>query len=384
MRILLSFIFLMLCFFTGAYFAKQQLEAWGQRTTSLESAQILQIPRGTSLATLSGLLADRKIVSSARLFQIWVRLKSSYSEFQAGQYRFEGEVSPESVSRAIRGGQIYQPVVLEVNIPEGFRISQIVDRYVAAGVGSREQFEALISDSTFLESLKLPKPNIEGFFYPATYRYYKKPTAKEVLRKGVEVFFEKLPADYEQQVEAMGISLYEAVIFGSLIELETKYDDERPFVSEVIWRRYKDGVALAIDASIIYGIKDYRGNLSRRHLRDAKNPYNTRVHKGWPPTPIGAPSVQSLAAILTPSDNGYYYYVVDAEKGDRHHFSKTLKEHNTWVRKLVKTQRQANREARAQQRQKRAQERKAKMMERRARREQEKEQRKLERESLPE
>ena len=370
----------MLCFLGGAYFAKQQLEAWGVRTTNLESAEIIQIPRGTSLATLSGLLADKNIVSSARLFRIWVRLKSSYSEFQAGQYRFEGEVSPESVSRAIRGGEIYQPVVLEVSIPEGFRISQIIDRYVAAGVGTKDQFEALLSDSEFLESLKLPKPNLEGFYYPATYRFYKKPSPQEVLRKGVAVFFEKLPVDYEQQVEAMGISLYEAVIFASLIELETKYDDERPFVSEVIWSRYKDGVALAIDASIIYGIKDYSGNLTRRHLRDAKNPYNTRVHKGWPPTPIGAPSVQSLAAILTPSDNGYYYYVVDASKGDRHHFSKTLKEHNAWVRKLVKSQRQASREARAKERQERAAQRKAKMLERKARREQAK----RERESLRE
>ena len=93
---------------------------------------------------------------------------------------------------------------------------------------------------------------------------------------------------------------------------------------------------MAIDATIIYGIKDYSGNLTRRHLRDAGNPYNTRMHSGLPPTPIGSPSIKSLLAVLNPSNKGYYYYVVDVKKGNKHHFSTTLKEHNRYVRELVR------------------------------------------------
>ena len=131
-----------------------------------------------------------------------------------------------------------------------------------------------------------------------------------------------------------GLALHQAVTFASLIEAETLHDDERSKVSEVIWRRLKDNAPLGIDAALIYGIPDYAGDLKTAHLNDAKNRYNTRIHRGLPPSPIGNPSAKSMAAVLTPSDQGYYYYVL-IPGSDRHHFSRTLKEHNEHVRNLV-------------------------------------------------
>ena len=87
--------------------------------------------------------------------------------------------------------------------------------------------------------------------------------------------------------------------------------------------------------ALIYGIPDYAGDLKWAHLSDASNPYNGRIHKGLPPTPIGSPSAASLEAVLSPSNYGYYYYVLMPGGGGRHHFSKSLKEHNEHVRRLV-------------------------------------------------
>jgi UPF0755 protein len=56
-----------------------------------------------------------------------------------------------------------------------------------------------------------------------------------------------------------------------------------------------------------------------------------------PPTPIGSPGHRSLQAVLTPSNFGYYYYVL-VRGSKHHHFSKTLKEHNQHVRNLVESE----------------------------------------------
>ena len=109
-------------------------------------------------------------------------------------------------------------------------------------------------------------------------------------------------------------------------------------ISEVIWNRIKKGEPLGIDAALIYGIKNYQGDIKWKHLRDKKNKYNTRIHKGLPPGPIGAVSKVSLEAVLNPTAEGYYYYVLKAGT-TRHNFSKSLAEHNKFVKLLLNEQR---------------------------------------------
>ena len=154
----------------------------------------------------------------------------------------------------------------------------------------------------------------------------------------IKEFYLKLPKNYEKKIHSYGLSLYEAVIFASLIEKETFLPEERDYIAEVIWNRLKANMPLGIDAAVIYGVKDWKGDLKTSHLRDRKNLYNLRIHRGLPPGPICSPSKASLEAVLTPSRKGHYYYVLLPGTQKRHHFSKTLKEHNLFVKKLVRYQ----------------------------------------------
>ena len=108
-------------------------------------------------------------------------------------------------------------------------------------------------------------------------------------------------------------------------------------IAEVIQSRLKNGEPLGIDAAIIYGIPDYDGDIKWKDLKNANNPYNTRLHRGLPPTPIGAASRSSLEAILNPTKLGYYYYMLDSADHTRHVFSTTLGEHNALVNKFLKS-----------------------------------------------
>ncbi len=317
--------------------AAYHLWRWSTTPVTLSAPVIVEFPAGTSARRLASRLREAGVINDTTKFRLWARYVENYQLFQAGTYRFSGSITPQGVIDMIQQGRIYLPVALQITIPEGFTARQVLDRLAANGIGSRSQNAPLMVKTSLLRELKIPGPSLEGFLYPLTYQFQKLPTADEAIRRFVQTFWQKLPADYEAQARAMRLSLYQAVTFASLIELETRFDDEMPLIAEVIWRRLKDGAPLGIDAALIYGIPNYSGDIRWNHLRDASNRYNTRIHKGLPPTPIGSPSRQALLAVLNPTNTGNYFYVLTTDGSGRHHFSKTAKEHNALVKKLVES-----------------------------------------------
>lgn len=87
---------------------------------------------------------------------------------------------------------------------------------------------------------------------------------------------------------------------------------------------------LETDPTVIYGIKDFDGNLTRKHLR-TRTPYNTYRIKGLPPGPIANPGAESIEAALYPTKSDYLYFV--SKKDSTHHFSTNIRDHNHNVRK---------------------------------------------------
>ncbi|MCX6124457.1 MAG: endolytic transglycosylase MltG, partial [Proteobacteria bacterium] len=222
--------------------------------------------------------------------------------------------------------------------PEGFTLRLLNERIATKGVAQMPELTKLIHDNQFLRELGVNSTSLEGYTYPATYNFEKMPTAREFYAKVVGKFFENLSPDYVAQITKRGLTLNQAVTFASLIELETMQETEKPLIAEVIWRRLKKGDALGIDAAVIYGISDYQGDITWQHLKDAKNPYNTRIHRGLPPTAIGAVTKTSLDAVLNPTNLGYYYYMLDSDDRTRHVFSRTGSEHNVQVQRFLKAQ----------------------------------------------
>ncbi len=334
--ILASAIFVMLgC--AACFVFVTLLDDWSERPINLPAEVVIELKPGVSLRTISDTLESKGVVTSKNFFMALIRLRADYTKVQAGSYLFKGSTTPSDVLKKMMTGDIYIPVVLQVSIPEGFTLKMLNERLAAKNVGKFSELDALVKDVKFLRSLGIKANSLEGFTYPATYNFEAMPDGREFYKKTVKTFFEKLPTDYESSVAKAGLNLTQAVTFASLIELETMREEEKPLISEVIWARLKRGEPLGIDAAIIYGIANYDGDLKWKDLKNTKNRYNTRIHRGLPPGPIGAASRSSLVAVLNPSNLGYYYYVLDSNDPTRHLFSKTLAEHNSHVRKLVKS-----------------------------------------------
>ena len=80
---------------------------------------------------------------------------------------------------------------------------------------------------------------------------------------------------------------YEALIMASIIEKETGLAAERDMIAGVLVNRLRIGMRLQADPTVIYGIRNFSGNLTRADL-NRRTPFNTYTSRGLPPRPSGS------------------------------------------------------------------------------------------------
>jgi UPF0755 protein len=328
-------LFFLACFLavTGYLFE------WQNRATVLEKDIEFVVARGMTVEQFSKSAVAHGLVSNESLMTFWLKFRGGFEKFQAGRYLYVGSISPRVFVEKIERGEVYFKPILSITIPEGFTIKQVAQRLASSGVANFQEILKLSKNKSFMQKVGITTANsLEGYLYPATYVFFDKlPSASEALSRMVEKFFSSLPKDYLIRLEEKKITLQEAVTLASLIELESFFEEEKAMISEVLWNRLKAKMPLGIDAALIYGISDYRGDIKASHLKDASNPYNTRIHLGLPPTPIGSVSLSSLLAVLNPTVEGYFYYVLSGSDSKKHIFTRHLAEHNRYVQEYLKS-----------------------------------------------
>jgi UPF0755 protein len=151
-----------------------------------------------------------------------------------------------------------------------------------------------------------------------------------LLRAMVEQLNQHLAPAMLARAEALGMNRHELLTLASIIQKEAGNVMEMPLISAVFHNRLKRGIALQADPTVIYGIADFNGNLTRKHL-ETPTPYNTYRKRGLPPGPIASPGLFALRAAANPATSDDLFFVA---RGDgTHEFSATLKEHNQAVRR---------------------------------------------------
>ncbi len=276
--------------------------------------------------------------SSASLTNLSLKLLAKLNRLggriQSGTYRFSDAASPATVLARLVAGDVEKA---SLTIPEGFSLTQIVERIAALGLADRQKLLALAYDPEFLKALKIQADSLEGYLFPETYLFTPGVDEATLLRMMVEEFRDSLSAELLNKAEKLQLNRHQLVTLASIIEKETGKTTEMPLISAVFHNRLRLGMPLQTDPTVIYGIADFDGNLTRKHLV-TPSPYNSYLRKGLPPGPIASPGLAALHAAAAPAESEYLYFV---SRGDgSHQFSRTLKEHNQAVRQYQLNRRQ--------------------------------------------
>ncbi|MHB8492658.1 MAG: endolytic transglycosylase MltG, partial [Solirubrobacteraceae bacterium] len=214
--------------------------------------------------------------------------------------------------------------VINVLVPEGTTRDQI------AAIARRDRLTGSYLAASAHQPLLDPvsygaprgTPHLEGFLYPATYQTYAGGSAVTLVADQLEAFREHFGPEQLVAAHTLGITPYQLLIVASMVEREAGIPRDRPLIAAVIYNRLHRGMALGIDSTLRYALGDYAQPLTEAQLA-SPSPYNTRLHRGLPPTPISNPGAEAIEAATHPAHVSYLYYVAGADGCGESVFSNT-------------------------------------------------------------
>jgi UPF0755 protein len=254
-----------------------------------------------------------------------VKNRGLSSSFEAGEYHLQKNMTLDEAIAGLSKGPVVRTV--DMTVPEGWRLTQI-GQAVQKDLGiPAAQFEAQATSGNYSLPPYLPagKKTVEGFLFPKTYTFARDSVNSDVvIKRLLDQFRTETQHLPWANTKALGITPYQAVIIASMIERETAVPAERPLIAAVIYNRLNRGEILGIDATVQYIDPNPADGLTESDLA-IKSPYNTRLYKGLPPTPIDSPSLASIRAALSPAKSDVAYYVA-CGSGGHHKFTSSYTE----------------------------------------------------------
>lgn len=269
----------------------------------------------TKLGVIAGQLKG-KVVRHPNAFGFYARYKKLHQPVGRGTYQLRPGMTADELLAALK-----KPIQQMVRIPEtnfSFRTANLLEQKEVTTATEYLEWAAKPEEFADAVGFKLPNGFLEGFLFPDTYDLPPLLGAKGVIERQLKAFEKRiLPLVPDEK------SRMRTLIIASMVELEAGVDDERPVIAGVIENRIRQKMRLQIDATVLYGMREWRRLYNKDYRHDS--PYNTYRIDGLPPGPICSPSVASVKAALAPAQHEWLFYV--ALPNRRHLFAKTYEDH---------------------------------------------------------
>lgn len=289
-------------------------------------------------------LKEEGLIEYDWFFRLFAWFYKGDEKVKQGTYTLNSTMDYMALIRSMRGtASAGSAVTVDVSIPEGYNVHQILALLAEKGVATEEELldaaaNHVFEGYAFIDNEHLGDiTRLEGFLYPDTYNFYVGGRATTALETLIKTFNKKIYSNEElaplfDEAYEKGYDLRQIITIASLIEKETDGTD-RSKISSVIHNRLENAAETAyflqIDASLVYALgrevtKDDYANLD--------SPYNLYKYTGLPPTPIANPGYAAIYAALKPADTNYYFYVLGPD--GLHIFNETLRGHQNTIANL--------------------------------------------------
>ncbi len=295
---------------------------------------ILTIAKGDSVADIATKLEEYGLIRSGFVFKLYARVKGAHTNLQAGTFSLNQSMSVDDVLITLRTGKSGE---ISITIPEGWTVAAIDAFMASKGLGKPGDILDCAYSCDFSDSDFLPKNNfatradgygskLEGYLFPETYFVAVDGYAPEAfLHRMLETFRLRVIDGHVTDIGRSGRTLHDAVTMASLVEEESRHEEERPIVAGILWKREEAGTVLGVDATVRYLVGKPTGAITVSDLA-SDSPYNTRKVAGLPPGPIASPGISAILAALQPEASEYWYYLHGNDGVI--HYARTNDEHN--------------------------------------------------------
>lgn len=299
---------------------------------ALTETKLVDATEQRSFKEIAKSLEDQGLIRSSRSLRLMARLQHKDTLVKAGEYEFSPAMSPQQILNKLVRGEMF---TRKVTVKEGMTLADIGTALEQAGIIARNTFDAAARDADLLREEGIQGTSFEGYLFPETYQFPRNTTARKIIKTMHEQLVKRWSPEMTQRTQIYGYSQHQVLTLASIIEKESGNFEEQPVISSVFHNRLKLGMRLQADPTVIYGIPNFNGNITKRDLTTL-TPYNTYMIDGLPPGPIANPGFTAIKAALFPTDTDFLYFVGNGE--GKHVFSSTLSQHNEAVNQFQRGQ----------------------------------------------
>lgn len=286
---------------------------------------LLRIPPGSSLRTVADSLAAHDLIDFPPGFRLRARLAQVDRRVRPGIYQFQPGVSTGEIIHYLAQGK---SLIWRITVPEGSTLYDLA-RFTARKFGVQaDSLLAASRDPALLREFAIDAPSAEGWLLPETFDFDGFVTSRDILTRFIQARLSTWDSSWDARLELLRWDREQLLTLASIVEAEARFPEELPLIAAVYRNRLKIGMPLQADPTIQYGYLVNRGERkSRLTYADYQflSPWNSYLHPGLPPGPIGNPSARAIEAVLEPAPVNYLYFVADST--GHHRFSASYPEH---------------------------------------------------------
>jgi len=312
---------LIIAVFSGLAWYNDALQA----KSSDENPVKMEVQSGASIDQVAQELEEKSIIKSALAFSLYMKF-SGHAVIKTGSYLFAPNQRVSEIVQWLNDGKVS---TRRVTILPGQTLKQIAETLVKDGFTAESVTAAFAKK--YEHKVLADKPadaNLEGYLFPETYFVTIDSSPEELITTALDEFEKRIDEDnLRAKLQARGFSLYQGITLASIITKEvTKVEDQQQ-VSQVFQTRLAKGIMLGSDVTYHYAAD----MLGVERSVNIDSPYNTRIHTGLPPGPIGNFNLSALVAVAEPAQGDYLFFVAGDDGVT--HFSRTIEEHEQNIQK---------------------------------------------------
>ncbi len=263
------------------------------------------VAKGDSVNDILKRLSDEGLVRSTTALKIHTKINGTYSKLKVGKYSISPELSGPQIIEVISGGKVsdakltilagktMQELLPELNQHFGQeQVQQVLDNL-------DKNFHPLLAD------YPTNSVNLEGYLLPETYKDLNSGVTFEAwLKRNFDLYQTRIEP-FRAALSSRGFTVHQAFTLASIVQKESSNPAEQKKIAQVFELRLAQNISLGADPTFMYAAK-LKGVEPSPTI---DSPYNTRIYKGLPPTPIGTFEMSALEAVANPSPTDFLFFV---------------------------------------------------------------------------
>ncbi len=323
-RIIISFVIVLLLFVLLIGYGFYKKVYLPNVTLQDKKEEFIYIPTGSTFVEVENILNAQHLLQNPASFE-WVAEQMKYkAQVKPGKYLIKRNMNNKELVTLLRSGKQVPVKVVFTNIRTTEQLASVVSHQLEADSAA---ILGLLKNDTFLSKYGFTKSNCLALFIPNTYEFYWNSSAKKFIERMAGEYTRFWNQQRKTKAASMNLTQSQVTILASIVEQETRKNDEKPIIAGVYLNRYRKGWKLEADPTLVFALGDFTIQRVLNIYKEIDSPYNTYLYTGLPPGPICMPSISTIDAVLNYSRHDYMFFCAREDFSGYHSFAKTYSQH---------------------------------------------------------